>query len=100
MHLGRGINGNSGPKRNHLESRSVISFRPPSAARGVYSRLEEERSNSRMSIGMRGNRSKAAPKNYLCDFLSMCSCQKLLRISMSISKKIAHIKFPIATVSI
>lgn len=62
MHLGRGINGNAGPKRNHLESRSVISFRPPSAARGVYSRLEEERSNSRMSIGMRGNRSKAVPK--------------------------------------
>ena len=72
MHLGRGINGNAGPKRNHLESRSVISFRPPSAARGVYSRLEEERSNSRMSIGMRGNRSKAAPKNYLCYFVHQC----------------------------
>jgi len=36
--------------RNHLESRSVISFRPPSTSgRGQYSRLEEERPTSRVS---------------------------------------------------
>ena len=36
------------PKRNHFESRSIISYRPPSAA-PIYSRLEEERTNSRLS---------------------------------------------------
>ena len=43
------------PKRNHLDTNSVISFRPPSTAgRGLYSRLEEERSASRLSAVPRG----------------------------------------------